>query len=126
VSEQQITTVAPHAAQYLQLPELRVWGSPSEGSAPEATRRMFVSATGDPGTIAVLAIFGMRPDRPGFSAVGLEGRADHEDAGASEIEIAAAREDGSEPFVRGWPAARPPACIRWRTPASYCCSRAGF
>src|SRR5438552_2942749 len=28
--------------------------------------------------------------------------------------------------VRGWPAARPPACIRWRTPASYCCSRAGF
>jgi hypothetical protein len=98
VSEQQVTTVAPHAAQYLQLPELRVWGSPSEGSAPEPLDGMFVSATGDPGAIAVLAIFGMRPDRPGFSAVGLEGRADSEDAGASEIEIAAAREDGSEPF----------------------------
>ena len=75
-----------------------MWGSPSEGSAPEPLDGMFVSATGDPGTIAVLAIFGMRPDRPGFSAVGLEGRADSEDAGASEIEIAAAREDGSEPF----------------------------
>src|SRR6266702_8067259 len=52
---------------------------------------MFVSETGAAGEIAVLAIFGMRPDRPGFSAVGLEGRAD-------SIELAAAREDGSVPF----------------------------
>jgi hypothetical protein len=51
-----------------------------------------------PAGVAVLAIFGMRPDRPGFSAVGLEGRADTDDAGVNEIEIAAAREDGSPPF----------------------------
>jgi hypothetical protein len=57
-----------------------------------------VSETGTAGEIAVLAIFGMRPDRPGFSAVGMEGRADEDDPTASELEIAAAREDGSAPF----------------------------
>jgi len=57
-----------------------------------------VSETTTPGRIAVLAIFGMRPDRPGFSAVGLDGRADAEDANRGEIEVAAAREDGGAPF----------------------------
>jgi len=98
--EPRITTKLPHPAQYLQLPELRVWGSPNEGSPPEPLDGMFVSeaASGD-GAIDVLAIFGMRPDRPGFSAVGLEGRADPEDPTAGEIEIAAARDDGSAPFA---------------------------
>src|SRR5437762_11985308 len=59
---------------------------------------MFVSEAGAAGEMAVLAIFGMRPDRPAFSAVGPEGRADEDDPTASEIEIAAAREDGSPPF----------------------------
>jgi len=86
-----ITTQLPQPALYLQLPELRVWGAPNEDSPPEPLDGMFVSETGASGEIAVLAIFGMRPDRPGFSAVGLEGRAD-------SIEIAAAREDGSAPF----------------------------
>lgn len=98
VSEARMTTAPPHTAQYLQLPELRVWGSPNEGSAAEPLDGMFVSATDDPGAIAVLAIFGMRPDRPGFSAVGLEGRADPEDPTENEIEIAAVRDDGSAPF----------------------------
>jgi hypothetical protein len=40
----------------------------------------------------------MRPDRPGFSAVGLAGRADADDAGGREVDVAAAREDGSAPF----------------------------
>jgi hypothetical protein len=97
-AEQRMTTALPHPAQYLQLPELRVWGSPTESSAPEPLDGMFVSATGDPGAIAVLAIFGMRPDRPGFSAIGIEGRADPDDPSENEIEIAAAREDGSAPF----------------------------
>jgi hypothetical protein len=97
-SEQPMTTAPPRPAQYLQLPELRVWGSPNESSAAEPLDGMFVSATGDPGAIAVLAIFGMRPDRPGFSAVGIEGRADPDDPGDNEIEIAAARDDGSAPF----------------------------
>ncbi len=91
IDARQITTQLPQPALYLQLPELRVWGAPNEDSPPEPLDGMFVSETGAAGEIAVLAIFGMRPDRPGFSAVGLEGRAD-------SIEIAAAREDGSAPF----------------------------
>ncbi len=98
VDEKQITTKLPHTAQYLQLPELRVWGAPHETSPPEPLDGMFVSEAPLAGAIAVLAIFGMRPDRPGFSAVGLEGRADPDDPTTSEIEIAAAREDGSVPF----------------------------
>ncbi len=91
IDARQITTQLPQPAFYLQLPELRVWGAPNEDSPPEPLDGMFVSETGAAGEIAVLAIFGMRPDRPGFSAVGLEGRAD-------SIEIAAAREDGSAPL----------------------------
>ncbi len=100
VAEKRLTTDLPHAAQYLQLPELRVWGAPHDANPPEPLDGMFVSEAtpGGPGAIAVLAIFGMRPDRPGFSAVGLEGRADPDDPTASEIEIAAARDDGSAPF----------------------------
>ena len=103
VDEKRITTLLPHAAQYLQLPELRVWGTPNEASPPEPLDGMFVSAapsqTDGAGAISVLAIFGMRPDRPGFSAVGLEGRADSDDAAQGEIEIAAARDDGTAPFA---------------------------
>ena len=95
-----ITTRLPHPAQYLQLPELRVWGAPNEESPPEPLDGMFVSeaASGD-GAIEVLAIFGMRPDRPGFSALGLEGRVDPDDPAPGEIEIEAARDDGSAPFA---------------------------
>jgi hypothetical protein len=101
VGEKRITTQLPHAGQYLQLPELRVWGAPNEASPPEPLDGMFVSEAESAGSgeIAVLAIFGMRPDRPGFSAVGLEGRADPDDPTAGEIEIAAARDDGSAPFA---------------------------
>jgi len=98
IDARQITTQLPQPALYLQLPELRVWGAPNEDGPHEPLDGMFVSETGADGEIAVLAIFGMRPDRPGFSAVGLEGRADADDPTASEIEIAAAREDGSAPF----------------------------
>ncbi|MFN2570547.1 MAG: hypothetical protein ABR537_02885 [Gemmatimonadales bacterium] len=93
-----MTARVPHPAFYLQLPELRVWGTPTADGPPEPLDGMFVSAGSETDTIAVLAIFGMRPDRPGFSALGLEGRADPGDATPQEIEIAAAREDGSAPF----------------------------
>ena len=103
VGEKRITTRLPHAAQYLQLPELRVWGSPNEAGPPEPLDGMFVSAapseTEGTAAISVLAIFGMRPDRPGFSAVGLEGRADPDDPAPGEIEIAAVRDDGTAPFA---------------------------
>jgi hypothetical protein len=98
IATRQITGEPPHPALYLQLPELRMWGSPTPGAAPEPLDGMFVSRGEGPGTIAVLAVFGMRPDRPGFSAVGIEGRADSDEAAANEIEVAAAREDGSAPF----------------------------
>lgn len=100
IATRQISGEPPHPALYLQLPELRMWGSPTPGAAPEPLDGMFVSRGegGGPGTIAVLAVFGMRPDRPGFSAVGIEGRADNDEAAANEIEVAAAREDGSAPF----------------------------
>ena len=98
VAEKRITTELPKDAIYLQLPELRVWGSPNEDAPPEPLDGMFVSRTTTPGAVSVLAIFGMRPDRPGFSAVGLEGRADPDDPTPDEIEIAAAREDGTAPF----------------------------
>lgn len=97
-SEEDITTALGSDSAYLQLPELRVWGSPNESAPAEPLDGMFVSRTPTEGEIAVLAIFGMRPDRPGFSAVGLEGHADPDDPTAREIEVAAAREDGSAPF----------------------------
>ena len=98
IATKQITCDPPQPALYLQLPELRVWGSPTPGTPPEPLDGMFVSRGELPGSVAVLAIFGMRPDRPGFSAVGIEGRADGDEAGQNEIEVAAAREDGSAPF----------------------------
>jgi hypothetical protein len=98
IATKQITCDPPQPALYLQLPELRVWGSPTPGTAPEPLDGMFVGRGGLPGSVAVLAIFGMRPDRPGFSAVGIEGRADSDEAGENEIEVAAARGDGSAPF----------------------------
>ncbi|MGH7607052.1 MAG: hypothetical protein ACREME_06900, partial [Gemmatimonadales bacterium] len=90
-----ITTHLPHPALYLQVPELRVWGTPTPGGPPEPLDGVFVSETAVPGNITALAIFGMREGRPGFSAVGVEGRADSGDPAGGEIEVAAARADGS-------------------------------
>jgi hypothetical protein len=97
-AERAITSRSLHAALYLQMPELRVWGTPTLGGAAEPLDGMFVAETTEPEGIAVLGIFGMRPDRPGFSAVGLDGRADTADAVDGEIEVAAARDDGSAAF----------------------------
>ncbi len=95
-----ITSHIPRQALYLQLPQLQVWGTPTPGGPAEPLDGAFVTETAVPGEIAVLAIFGLREGRPGFSAVGLAGRADATDPSAeeTEIEIAAAREDGSPPF----------------------------
>ncbi|HYT62617.1 MAG TPA: hypothetical protein VEL50_01875, partial [Gemmatimonadales bacterium] len=71
--------------------------SPNEASPPEPLDGLFASEAAT-GAISVLAIFGMRPDRPGFSAVGIEGRADTRQAAANEVEIAATRDDGSAAF----------------------------
>jgi hypothetical protein len=59
-------------AYYAQLPERRVWASVVEGEAPEPLDGCFVSGSrGD--EVRVLGIFGLRPDRAGFSAVEVGG-----------------------------------------------------
>jgi len=56
------------AAYYAQFPERMIWARVIEDDAPEPLDGMFVSR--DPlGLLRVLGIFGLRPDRPGFSAV---------------------------------------------------------
>jgi hypothetical protein len=55
-------------AYYAQFPERLVWASVIEGEPPEPLDGCFVSRVPN-GTLRVLGIFGMRPDRPGFSAV---------------------------------------------------------
>jgi hypothetical protein len=94
-----IVSRMPHAALYLQLPDLRVWGTPhgADGVA-EPLDGMFVARALQPGSVAVLGIFGLREDRPGFSAVGVHGRADADDPSGGELVVAAAREDGTSPF----------------------------
>jgi hypothetical protein len=99
IAAKRITTSVPQAAQYLQLPELRVWGSSNPANPVEPLDGMFVSRGSRKGAVAVLAIFGMRPDRPGFSAVALDGTADADDPSANEIELAADRDDGTPAFA---------------------------
>jgi len=94
-----ITSHLPNQALYLQLPELKVWGTAAADGAPEPLDGLFVTETVQPGRIAVLGIFGIREGRAGFTAVGLDGHADADDPTGSEIEVAAARADGSERFA---------------------------
>jgi hypothetical protein len=56
------------AAYYAQFPERMIWARVIENDAPEPLDGVFVSR--DPlGALRVLGIFGLRPDRPGFTAV---------------------------------------------------------
>ncbi|HWB42731.1 MAG TPA: hypothetical protein VG500_15825 [Gemmatimonadales bacterium] len=74
-------------AYYAQFPERMVWAKVVEGEAPEPLDGVFVSRE-PAGALRVLGIFGLRPDRPGFSAVEAAG-------GRAE---GLAREDGSPLF----------------------------
>jgi hypothetical protein len=71
-------------AYYAQLPERMVWASVIEDESPEPLDGIFVSRAPG-GNLRVLGIFGLRPDRPGFSAV---------EASGPRVE-GLAREDGS-------------------------------
>ena len=53
---------------YAQLPERMVWARVIEDQAPEPLDGVFVSRAPQ-SLLRVLGIFGLRPDRPGFSAV---------------------------------------------------------
>jgi hypothetical protein len=81
-------------AYYAQFPERMIWASVVENAAPEPLDGMFVSR--DPeGALRVLGVFGLRPDRAGFSAV--------EAVGGRAEELA--REDGSPLFEPTLPGA---------------------
>ena len=61
---------------YAQLPERRIWASVVEGDPPEPLDGCFVSRT--PALeLRVLGVFGIRPDRAGFSAVEVGGARPH-------------------------------------------------
>ena len=74
-AEELLGSVAPDGSEprdvvgyYAQFPERMIWARVIESEAPEPLDGVFVSR--DPlGLLRVLGIFGLRADRPGFSAV---------------------------------------------------------
>jgi len=127
VAEKRMTTDLPHAAQYLQLPELRVWGAPHDGNPPEPLDGMFVSEAtpGGPGAIAVLAIFGMRPDRPGFSAVCWRGEQTRTIPPPARSKSRPHATMAAPRLGPRWRVGRQPDCIQSPLPANCSCSPAG-
>lgn len=87
----EVGDVAPY---YAQFPERMIWARVIENEAPEPLDGMFVSRE-TPGLLRVLGIFGLRPDRPGFSAV--------EAMGPRAARLA--REDGTALFAPALPGA---------------------
>lgn len=94
-----LRSTPPRPAGYLRLPALRVWGAAREDEPPEPLDGVYVTATAAPRTVAALGVFGVWAGRPGFSAVGVEGRADTDDPASGEILVAARRDDGTAPFA---------------------------
>ena len=82
------------AAYYAQFPERMIWARVIENGPPEPLDGVFVFR--DPiGLLRVLGIFGLRPDRPGFSAV--------EATGPRAVRLT--REDGTALFAPTLPGA---------------------
>jgi hypothetical protein len=75
-------------AYYAQFPERRVWAEVLEGQPPEPLDGFFVSP-GGPDELRVLGIFGLHPERMGFSVVEVAGPRPG----------ALAREDGTSLFA---------------------------
>ena len=71
-STQQPGDRGPHAA-YLHLPERRIWAQVVQGQAQEPLDGFFHYASLEPGQLRMLGIFGMFPDRQGFSVVEVAG-----------------------------------------------------
>jgi hypothetical protein len=57
---------------YVQLPLRRVWAEVVPGEPPEPLDGCFLHQA-DPSTLRVLGVFGIHPDRPGFSVVEVAG-----------------------------------------------------
>jgi hypothetical protein len=60
-------------ARYVQLPARKIWAQVIPGQAPEPLDGCFVSGDVDPEILRVLGVFGMHPERPGFSVVEVVG-----------------------------------------------------
>ena len=62
----------PSSARYVQVPERRVWARPVEGEPFEPLDGCFLDPAPD-GGLRVLAVFGLRPERAGFTVVEAQG-----------------------------------------------------
>lgn len=60
----------PYGACYVQLPERWFWAQPGDGSH-EPVDGMFLVASPSEDELVILAVLGLRPDRPGFSQLSL-------------------------------------------------------
>ncbi len=58
---------------YIQLPERRVWAQVIAGESHEPLDGLFQYTAPEAGVLRVLGVFGMHPDRPGFSVVEVTG-----------------------------------------------------
>jgi hypothetical protein len=58
---------------YTQLPERRIWAQVIPGEPHEPLDGYFQHAALEPGLLRVLGVFGVHPDRPGFSVVEVSG-----------------------------------------------------
>lgn len=62
----------PPAGQYVQVPERRLWARPVDGEPFEPLDGCFLAPARD-GQLRVLGVFGLRPDRAGFTVVEASG-----------------------------------------------------
>jgi hypothetical protein len=58
---------------YVRVPEHRIWAEVIQGQPHEPLDGFFQHTAPEPGTIRVLGVFGIHPDRPGFSVVEMTG-----------------------------------------------------
>ena len=66
------TSAEEHEPCYAQLPLRRIWASVVPGEPPEPLDGCFIHQA-DSSTLRVLGVFGIHPDRPGFSVVEVAG-----------------------------------------------------
>ena len=71
-AEAEDRTEAP-PAQYAQMPQHRIWAEVIPGHPPEPLDGCFVHPTSDGSGLRVLGVFGMHPEREGFSVVEARG-----------------------------------------------------
>jgi hypothetical protein len=89
----------PPPAYYVQAPERRVWAEVIPGRPPEPLDGCFVHSSPEAGSLRVLGVFGVYPERDGFSVVEAVG----------SMPVALVREDGTAlfaPVLPGGAAAR--------------------